>query len=206
MPEIDRSPQRAGRVVRPAFTGLAPVAVLLLVALAGGVACGAGSGSAAAGGSAAAPSTTAPDSGAPAPATGLSPTTSPGSGGAGGATASPTPQRSGGPVLVQLTARDAGKAVALRVGDRLEVILGGTRLTGLWTLSGYPRALRPDLRQASFGRFVFVAVAPGSGPVTFVRSDCGSYGRPCLDRPEPVDPTATAPSPARTFTIQVRVA
>jgi hypothetical protein len=132
------------------------------------------------------------------PATGTSPPTG-----------NPTPAGSGSPAVYRFGPRDSGKRVVLRVGDRLEITLTGTRVGALWRLAGYPQAaLRPDLRRSPLGRFDFVAQAPGSGNVMFVRARCGTPpDRPCLDLPEPGDPTPAPPVPraAGTFTIQVQV-
>jgi hypothetical protein len=153
-------------------------------------------------------SATAPPTGtSPTPST--TPTTTPASGGISPSGTPGTPAPPGAPAVYRLGPRDSGKQVVLRIGDRLEVTLAGNRLTALWTLTGYPRdALRLELRQATFGRFVFVARARGGGNVTFVRAQCGvAPDRPCVDGPAPGDPLPKTPAPGatRTFTVPVRV-
>jgi hypothetical protein len=163
-------------------------------------------------GSAAGPSGAAgPSSGsATAPPLSTSPAT-PGTPAPGTGSASPssTPARPGAPAVHRRGPGDAGKQVLMRIGDRLEVTLAGNRLSGRWTLAGYPRdALRLELREATFGRFVFVARAAGAGNISFVRARCGvAPDQPCVDLPAPGDPTPTTapPGATRTFTVPVRV-
>jgi hypothetical protein len=98
----------------------------------------------------------------------------------------------------------------MEVGDRLEITLTSNNLLSRWTLLTYPRAaLRLELSQGTFGRFVFVARAAGSGNVTFRRLGCGTlYDAPCLDAPPPIDPQPTKPPPlgSATYTVTVQVA
>jgi hypothetical protein len=168
--------------------------------------CTGGSGSSAAGssGTTTPPGTSATPSSPPAtPPPSLTPTDT------GGTSPGPTQTRPGSPGVYRLGPGDSGKQVALKVGDRLEITLAGNRLTARWTLTGYPRdALRVELREATFGRFVFVARAAGAGNITFVRAICGRPpDRPCIDRPIPIDstPTAAPPGATRVFTVPVRV-
>jgi hypothetical protein len=137
------------------------------------------------------------------------PGTSPASPGTPGPAPTVTPATPGSPAIYRLGPRDTGKQVVLEVGDRLVITLAGNRVTGRWTLAGYPRAaLRQDLREGSFGRFVFIAQASGAGNVMFVRAQCGvPPDRPCIDLPEPGEPSPTpvVPRAAGIFTVQVRV-
>lgn len=144
------------------------------------------------------PGATAPTaSGSPPPgtATALPPATSgPPTAGSG----SPPP---GAGRVHRLGPPDSGRAVDLRAGDRLEISLPTNRLANRWRLVDYPRqALRTDLRAATLGRFVFVAIAPGSGRITLSQAPCGGVGRPCRGAP-PVDP----PAPGRNYLVPVRV-
>jgi hypothetical protein len=152
-------------------------------------------------GGTAAPTST-PPRGAPLPSSAPAPGEP---GGSGGATPTVSPGSAG---VYRLGAADAGKQVVLAVGDRLEITLPSNRLNGRWIITGYPRAaLRLELQGATFGKFVFVATAAGSGNVTLVRGTCGRVpDRPCVDRPVPVEGAPPATDPAkRTFTVAVRV-
>jgi hypothetical protein len=158
-----------------------------------------------------------PTSAAATPTTG--PATPTGSGGQPSATVTPTPPPTvppttaagGGPVTYRIGPADAGKTVTLKVGDRLQLglRLSGNRLYGMWTLAAYPRsALRLELNRSALGQYQFVATARGGGTVRLVRSSCGSLtDRPCLDQPEPIDPTRTVAPPGgnAVFTVTVRV-
>ena len=76
--------------------------------------------------------------------------------------------------VVRLGLADNGKTVTLAVGDRLQVILSGGRLTGDWALASYPRpALAADAGAAPFGGVALVAREAGSGQVVLVRVLCG---------------------------------
>jgi hypothetical protein len=82
--------------------------------------------------------------------------------------------------VVRLGPDDNGKAVTLAVGDRLQVILSGGRLTGDWALASFPRpALAADPGAAPFGGVALVARQAGSGQVVLVRVLCG----PAVDPP-----------------------
>ena len=129
-------------------------------------------------------------------------------GAAPSATATGPPPAPGRPDVVRLGPRDSGRAVRLKVGDRLEITLTITRLTGRWTLRSYPRAaLRADLSQGTFARFSFVARATGTGTVTLVRAECSTRSdAPCLG-PAPIDPTKPPSTDlAADYTVAVRVA
>lgn len=82
--------------------------------------------------------------------------------------------------VVRLGPGDNGRTVTLAVGDRLQVILSGGRLTGDWALVSYPRpALAPDAGAVPFGGVALVAREAGSGQVVLVRVLCG----PAVDPP-----------------------
>lgn len=151
------------------------------------------------------------------PSTGTTASTGP-----GGGTPSPTstaapppsttvPGGPGGGTTYRVGPADTGRTVTIKVGDRLQVALtlAGNRLRGLWTLTGYPRdALRLEIGRGTFGQFLFVATARGGGNITLIRSACGGVtDRPCLDRPEPIEPTRTVAPPGGSalFTVTVRV-
>jgi hypothetical protein len=98
--------------------------------------------------------------------------------------------------VVRLGPDDNGRAVTLAVGDRLQVILSGGRLTGDWALASYPRpALALDAGDVPFGGVALVARQAGSGQVVLVRVLCG----PAVDPPtcsggSGVGPGQTAPT------------
>jgi hypothetical protein len=82
--------------------------------------------------------------------------------------------------VVRLGPADNGTTVTLAVGDRLQVILSGGRLTGNWALASFPRpALASDAGAAPFGGVALVAREAGSGQVVLVRVLCG----PAVDPP-----------------------
>jgi hypothetical protein len=88
---------------------------------------------------------------------------------------------------------DNGRAVTLAVGDRMQVILSGGRLTGDWALVSYPRpALAPDPGAAPVGGVALVAREAGSGQVVLVRVLCG----PAIDPPS--CPGGSGVGPGRT--------
>jgi len=94
--------------------------------------------------------------------------------------------------VVRLGPDDNGKTVTLAVGDRLQVILSGGRLTGDWALTSYPRpALVPDPGAMPVGGVALVAREVGSGQVVLVRVLCG----PPVDPPS--CPGAAASDPGR---------
>jgi hypothetical protein len=99
-------------------------------------------------------------------------------------------------VVLRLGPDDNGKTVTLAVGDRLQVILSGGRLTGSWALASEPRSvLAPDSRAVPLGGVAFVAREAGSGQVVLVRVLCG----PVVDPPgcpggSGVGPGETAPT------------
>jgi hypothetical protein len=107
--------------------------------------------------------------------------------------------------VVRLGPADNGKAVTLVVGDRLQVILSGGRLTGDWALVSFPRpALASDAGGAPFGGVALVAREAGSGQVVLVRVLCG----PAVDPPGCSGGSGVGPgqtSPTRwTVTVTVR--
>jgi len=72
--------------------------------------------------------------------------------------------------VVRLGLDDNGKTVTLAVGDRLQVILSGGRLTGDWALASYPRpVLAPDPAAMPVGGVALLAREAGSGQVVLVR-------------------------------------
>jgi hypothetical protein len=82
--------------------------------------------------------------------------------------------------VVRLGPADNGKAVTLAVGDRLQVILSGGRLTGDWALASFPRpALASEAGAVPFGGVELVAREAGAGQVVLVRVLCG----PAVDPP-----------------------
>jgi hypothetical protein len=82
--------------------------------------------------------------------------------------------------VVRLGPDDNGMTVTLAVGDRLQVILSGGRLTGNWALASYPRpALAADVGAVPIGGVTLVARQAGSGQVVLVRVLCG----PAVDPP-----------------------
>jgi hypothetical protein len=82
--------------------------------------------------------------------------------------------------VVRLGPADNGTTVTLAVGDRLQVILSGGRLTGTWALASFPRpALAPDAGDVPVGGVALVARQAGSGHVVLVRVLCG----PAVDPP-----------------------
>ena len=86
----------------------------------------------------------------------------------------------GSAAVVRLGPDDNGSTVTLAVGDRLQVILSGGRLTGDWALTSYPRpALAADPGADPFGGVALVAREAGSGQVVLVRVLCG----PAVDPP-----------------------
>jgi hypothetical protein len=116
-----------------------------------------------------------------------------------------------GTVTYRIGPADVGRTVTLKVGDHLQLglTLSGNRLYSAWTLTGYPRsALRLEAGRGTFGQFLFVATARGGGNITAIRSACGPVtDRPCLDPPEPIEPTRTVapPGASTVFTVTVRV-
>jgi hypothetical protein len=85
--------------------------------------------------------------------------------------------------VVRLGPDDSGKSVTLAVGDRLQVVLSGGRLTGDWALASYPRPLlAPAPGAIPVGGVALVAREAGSGQVVLVRVLCGP----------PVDPPSCA--------------
>jgi hypothetical protein len=115
------------------------------------------------------------------------------------------PSSTGG--VVRLGPGDSGKTITMRVGNQLQITQTANRLLGRWILADYRRVLSPDLRRSTFGQFVLIAIAPGGGAVTLIQSSCGTDGRPCLDRPAPIEPTPTSRPdlPGRIFTVTIRV-
>jgi len=107
--------------------------------------------------------------------------------------------------VVRLGPGDNGRTVALAVGDRLQVILSGGRLTGDWALASYPRpALAPDPGAMPVGGVALLARAVGSGQVVLVRVLCG----PAVDPPSCPGGSGVGPgqiSPTR-WTVTVIVA
>jgi hypothetical protein len=107
--------------------------------------------------------------------------------------------------VVRLGPEGNGTAVTLAVGDRLQVVLSGGRLTGDWALASYPRpALAPDPGPVPVGGVALVAREAGSGPVVLVRVLCG----PPVDPPgcpggSGVGPGQTGPT-RWTVTVTVR--
>jgi hypothetical protein len=100
---------------------------------------------------------------------------------------------------------DDGRTVTLAVGDRIQVILSGGRLTGDWALVSYPRpTLAPAPGSVPFGGVALVARAAGSGPVVLVRVLCG----PAVDPPSCPGGSGVGPgraSPTRwSVTVTVR--
>jgi hypothetical protein len=94
--------------------------------------------------------------------------------------------------LVRLGPDDNGTAVTLAVGDRLQVILSGGRLTGNWALASFPRpALAADPGAAPVGGVALVARAAGSGQVVLVRVLCG----PAVDLPSCPGGSGVGPGP-----------
>lgn len=85
----------------------------------------------------------------------------------------------GSAAVVRLGPDDNGSTVTLAVGDRLQVILSGGRLTGDWTLASYPRPALATAAAAPFGGVALVAREAGSGQVVLVRVLCG----PAVDPP-----------------------
>ena len=82
--------------------------------------------------------------------------------------------------VVRLGPADNGSTVTLAVGDRLQVILSGGRLTGDWELVSFPRpALAPEDGAAPVGGVALIARQAGSGQVVLVRVLCG----PAVDPP-----------------------
>ena len=81
--------------------------------------------------------------------------------------------------VVRLGPEDNGRTVTLAVGDRLQVILSGGRLTGDWALASYPRPALATDAAAPFGGVALVAREAGSGQVVLVRVLCG----PAVDPP-----------------------
>jgi hypothetical protein len=94
--------------------------------------------------------------------------------------------------VVRLGPADNGTAVTLAVGDRLEVILSGGRLSGDWALASFPRpALAPDAGAVPVGGVALVAHAAGSGQVVLVRVLCG----PAADPPSCPGGSGVGPAP-----------
>ena len=94
--------------------------------------------------------------------------------------------------VVRLGPADTGTTVTLAVGDRLQVILSGGRLTGDWALASFPRpALAPDTGAVPVGGVVLVARQAGSGQVVLVRVLCG----PAVDPPSCRGGSGVGPAP-----------
>jgi hypothetical protein len=106
--------------------------------------------------------------------------------------------------VVRLGPDDSGKTVVLAVGDRLQVILSGGRLTGGWALASYPRpTLAPGPGAVPVGGVGLVAREAGSGQVVLVRVLCG----PPVDPPTCPGGSGVGPgqtSPTR-WTVMVTV-
>lgn len=107
--------------------------------------------------------------------------------------------------VVRLGPDDNGKIVTLAVGDRLQVILSGGRLTGDWALTSYPRlVLVPDPAAMPVGGVALVAREAGSGHVVLVRVLCA----PAVDPPSCSGGSGVGPAPTSptrwTVTITVR--
>jgi hypothetical protein len=107
--------------------------------------------------------------------------------------------------VVRLGPADSGRTVTVAVGDRMQVILSGGRLTGDWALASFPRpALAQDAGGAPFGGVALVARQPGSGQVVLVRVLCG----PAVDPPSCPGSSGVGPgqtSPTRwAVTVTVR--
>jgi hypothetical protein len=199
---LDRSHPRR-RHARAAGGGL------LVLMVAGSLAACTGTGGTPAAGSASTTPSGSPATPAPTgpPAATLTPTNP---GGAPGTTVTPAPTTGPpGGALYLIGPRDAGRTVEMKVGDRLQVTLTGSRLLPGWALMSYPRAiLRLDLRRAAIGQYRFVATAAGQGRVIFVQSGCGGvYERPCVDQLTGAVPTAPVPPvpETRLFVLNVRI-
>ena len=94
--------------------------------------------------------------------------------------------------VVRLGPPDNGTTVTLAVGDRLQVILSGGRLTGDWALASFPRpALAPETGTVPTGGVALVARAAGSGQVVLVRVLCG----PAIDPPSCPGGSGVGPGP-----------
>lgn len=107
--------------------------------------------------------------------------------------------------VVRLGPDDNGKTVILAVGDGLQVILSGGRLTGDWSLASYPRpALVPAPGGMPVGGVAFVAREVGSGQVVLVKVLCA----PPVDPPSCSGGSGVGPgqtSPTRwTVTVTIR--
>ena len=107
--------------------------------------------------------------------------------------------------VVRLGLDDNGKTVTLAVGDRLQVILSGGRLTGDWALASYPRpVLAPDPAAMPVGGVALLAREAGSGPVVLVRVLCA----PPVDPPSCPGGSGVGPGPTAptrwTITVAVR--
>jgi hypothetical protein len=107
--------------------------------------------------------------------------------------------------VVRLGPADNGTTVTLAVGDRLQVILSGGRLTGDWALASYPRpALAADAGAVPIGGVTLVARQAGSGQVVLVRVLCG----PAVDPPSCPGGSGVGPGPTAptrwTVTVTVR--
>lgn len=114
----------------------------------------------------------------------------------------PAPSTPAGSRVVRIGGADRGRTVALRVGDRLQVTLSGALPP--WRLVEYPRAVLRLERPTLAGRWSFLVVAGGDGPVRFARPGCAPrLGRVCPGVPPPVDPGTAAGSAV--YGVQVRV-
>jgi hypothetical protein len=107
--------------------------------------------------------------------------------------------------VVRLGPDDNGKIVTLAVGDRLQVILSGGRLTGDWALTSYPRpVLAPDPAAMPVGGVALLAREAGSGRVVLVRVLC----TPPVDPPSCPGGSGVGPAPTSptrwTVTVTVR--
>jgi hypothetical protein len=106
----------------------------------------------------------------------------------------------------RLGPNDSGRTVALKVGETLEIVLSGGRLSGVWTLTGWPvAAVHPEVAQGAVGKYVFRATGVGGGLITFARFRCGvQLDAPCTGRTLPDPGDSFAPGDG-TFTVTVRV-
>ncbi len=85
-----------------------------------------------------------------------------------------------------LTSTDAGSTKSLPVGARIEISLP-PKGDATWDVYDYPHgSLRLETRDPASGRFVFVATAPGQGPVIAL------FGQPC--GPDVVGANPSAPT------------